>query len=74
MSIIMPETGSYDDVCTILKRKKQTVYIWASRGEFPKGVYLGRGIFNLSRLLECMQNGILLKPQKRFCPKSVVPA
>ena len=63
--LTMPEVGNYDDVCKLLHRSKQTVYIWACYGKFPKGVYLGKGIFNMSRLLACMEAGELFKPVKK---------
>lgn len=42
--------GTYQDAADFLKMSKKTIYKKVSLGHFRKGIYIGSGRFNLSRL------------------------
>ena len=63
--IEMPEIGTYAEVAAYLRLSRKTVYKMCSQDTFRKGVYLGRGRFNLSRLKECIEkNGTYLRDKR----------
>ena len=65
MLIEMPEIVGYSEISKLLKRSPQTVYTYVCYKKFPRGVYIGGGRFNLTRLLACMEAGELFKPAKK---------
>lgn len=60
----MPEIGTYKDVASYLKLARATIYRMVCAGEFKKGIYLGRGRFNMSYLKSCIENGSFLHGKK----------
>ena len=55
-----PEIGTYIEVAFLLKMSTKTIYAYKSR--FPRGVYLGHGRFNISRLKNHIEkNGTFLR-------------
>lgn len=64
-SITMPEIATYAEVAQYLKLSRRTVYKMCSLGDFRRGVYLGRGRFNMSRLRDCIEReGSYLKDRR----------
>ncbi len=51
-----PEIGTYEDVASCLKLSRKTVYKTVCLKEFKKGIYLGRGRFNMEKLKKCIEN------------------
>jgi len=52
---LFPDIGTVSDVARLLKYSKKTVYKWTSARAFPRGVVIGRGRFNLTRLRESIE-------------------
>ena len=64
--IEMPEIGTTEDMARILRLKRRTVYNMVCRKDFRKGIYLGRGRYNLSRLKQCIEESAsYLRARKR---------
>ena len=60
--IEFPEIGKYADVAAALRLSIKTIYKMTCKKVFARGIYLGRGQFNMSRLKECIEkNGTYLK-------------
>lgn len=55
--LTFPDIGTVDDVARLLKYSKKTVYKWTSAHAFPRGVVIGRGRYNLTRLRESIEKG-----------------
>lgn len=53
--IELPEIGDYKTVAAYLKLSRKTVYRMTSTKEFRRGIYLGRGRFNLAKLKTCIE-------------------
>jgi len=53
--IQLPEIGTYADIAACLKLSRKTVYKLVCLREFKKGIYLGRGRFNIERLKICIE-------------------
>ena len=55
MEITLPAIGTYQEVADYLKLSRKTVYKMCCKKVFARGIYLGRGRFNMSRLKECIE-------------------
>lgn len=55
MTVELPEIGDYNTVAAYLKLARKTLYRMTSQGEFRRGIYLGRGRFNLAKLKMCIE-------------------
>lgn len=52
--IELPEIVTYEEVATYLRLSIKAIYQMVHRKEFRKGIYLGRGRFNMSKLRYCI--------------------
>ena len=63
--IQLPEIGTYEDMAACLKLSRKTVYKMVCHGDFKRGIYLGRGRFNIDRLKTCIEKeGTYLNERK----------
>jgi predicted DNA-binding transcriptional regulator AlpA len=53
--IDFPEIGTYSDVAQALRMSKKTIYKKVSLKHFRKGIYIGSGRFNMSKLQKCIE-------------------
>jgi hypothetical protein len=51
-TIAMPRIGSYADLQKLTGRSYQTIARWVCRKKLRPGVYIGHGMFNMSRINE----------------------
>jgi len=60
-----PEIVKAKDVAQLLKLSPRTVFNMASAGKFARGVYIGCGRYNLTKLKECIiQDNTWRAPKK----------
>lgn len=64
-TISFPMIGKAADVAAILRKSKKTIQNMVTRERFKKGVYIGDGRFNLSRLKEFIEQGSYLRTAER---------
>jgi len=58
----MPEIGTYKDFILMSRKSYSTVSRWVCRRKLKTGVYIGHGMFNLSRVREYLdKDGTFLK-------------
>lgn len=55
----MTPLGTYDEVATLLRLSRRTVYQMTYQKRFPAGVYLGKGRFNMDKLEKHLLEGSL---------------
>ena len=55
MEITLPVIGTYREVANYLKLSRKTIYKMTCKRQFARGIYLGRGRFNMSKLKECIE-------------------
>ncbi len=61
-----PEIATYSEVAKALRLSKSTLYSMVSRKELKRGIYIGQGRFNMTRLKDCVVNeGSILRGRKR---------
>ena len=46
----LPMLGTYTDIAAFLRLSRKTVYKMVCHKDFKKGIYLGRGRFNMDKL------------------------
>jgi predicted DNA-binding transcriptional regulator AlpA len=49
-TIEMPRLGTYADMRRLTGKARPTVYKWVCKKRLKPGVYIGQGLFNLSRV------------------------
>lgn len=52
--VLMPEIATTEQVAEYLKLEQRTVYNYTGSKAWVKGVYLGRGRYNMTRLKEAI--------------------
>jgi hypothetical protein len=55
--IVLPRIGSYADLQRLTGRSYATVTRWTCRRQLRPGIYVGNGMFNLSRIRDCLEKG-----------------
>jgi excisionase family DNA binding protein len=66
--IELPEIVTYEEIASYLRLSRKAIYQMVHRNELKKGIYLGRGRFNMSKLRYCIdQHGthLSLKEQQK---------
>ena len=51
----MPEIATTSEIRRYLRVPAPTLYRWMSKGHFRRGIYLGRGRFNMQKLKYCIE-------------------
>lgn len=64
-AIVMPRIGSYADMQKFTGRSYTTVARWVCRKKLKPGVYIGNGMFNMSRIVDYLEKqGTFLREAK----------
>ena len=58
----MMPLGTYDDVSKLLSLSIRTLYRMVYSDELPAGIYLGRGRFNMDKIIKHIDDGTLFRP------------
>jgi transposase len=62
---VLPQIGNYEDIIKLTNKSYATVTRWVSRKKFKGGIYLGNGMFNLTRLNNYLnETGSFLKERR----------
>ena len=67
----MSQVGRAQAVADILGLKKETVYSLKCKGKLPDSIYLGRGLYNLTRLQNCIDQNRLFRTKAKTEPTTV---